>query len=194
MPQLDNLSGKTFSFLTVGDEYKSYKGAAQWRCTCVCGRIVWAPAAGLKNGNAKSCGCTKEISTAGYKVPSFRVYGLYKRRALRRDLAFELTREQFNELIRQNCTYCGVKPSTLLAAPHGGVCQNFSYNGVDRKDNLLGYTVENSVACCKICNRAKSDFSYDEFIAWLDRIVTFRHSQQSHEEVVLCGMADKTAS
>lgn len=40
------------------------------------------------------------------------------------------------------------------------------YNGIDRIDNAKGYTIENSVTCCKRCNFAKRNMSYDEFISW----------------------------
>jgi hypothetical protein len=37
---------------------------------------------------------------------------------------------------------------------------------LDRKDNDLGYTPENVVACCTRCNYAKRDhFTYDELYA-----------------------------
>jgi hypothetical protein len=39
-----------------------------------------------------------------------------------------------------------------------------TYN-LDRKNNLLGYTKENVVVCCKRCNRVKSDIlSYEDFL------------------------------
>lgn len=48
------------------------------------------------------------------------------------------------------------------------------YNGVDRKDNSIGYTIDNCVTACKLCNYAKKAMSYDNFIDWLDRITKFR--------------------
>ena len=44
-------------------------------------------------------------------------------------------------------------------------------NGIDRIDNNIGYTKENSVPCCEICNKAKRDMSYNDFINYLKRIV-----------------------
>jgi hypothetical protein len=46
-------------------------------------------------------------------------------------------------------------------------------NGIDRADNALGYTVENSVSCCKICNIAKRDLTIEEFIFWGKRLGKF---------------------
>lgn len=36
-------------------------------------------------------------------------------------------------------------------------------NGVDRIDNLVGYTDGNCVPCCQSCNIAKNSFSVEEF-------------------------------
>ena len=40
-------------------------------------------------------------------------------------------------LFKSNCFYCGLLNSNVL-------------NGIDRKDNNLPYTYENSVSCCNI--------------------------------------------
>jgi len=36
-------------------------------------------------------------------------------------------------------------------------------SGIDRKDNNLGYTPENSLPCCTLCNMMKRTYSYDNF-------------------------------
>ncbi len=41
---------------------------------------------------------------------------------------------------------------------------------IDRKDNLLGYSKENSLPCCFVCNRAKGNMSYKNFILWIKAI------------------------
>ena len=48
---------------------------------------------------------------------------------------------------------------------------DFIYSGIDRKDNEIGYTLKNCVPCCIICNRAKNSLSFDEFLAWIGRLV-----------------------
>jgi hypothetical protein len=57
-----------------------------------------------------------------------------------------LSLNDFAEIRTDNaCVYCGdILPKT-------------SY-GIDRKDSSLGYIKGNCVACCSICNRAKSNF------------------------------------
>lgn len=51
---------------------------------------------------------------------------------------------------------------------------NYFYNGIDRKDNDIGYVIENCVSCCDECNKAKRNMLYEKWIAYLDRIVAFR--------------------
>ena len=57
------------------------------------------------------------------------------------------------------CSYCG-----RLCDPSIDY-----YNGIDRIDNNIGYTIDNSVSCCKYCNFAKNDFLLDEFLLWIKR-------------------------
>jgi hypothetical protein len=93
----------------------------------------------------------------------------YRRGARDRGLSWELTGEEFDELTSQDCTYCGSAPGTV-AHCEGRNSGEFTYNGLDRVDSGLGYTLENVVTCCQICNRAKSDLPCDEFMAWLGRL------------------------
>jgi len=48
------------------------------------------------------------------------------------------------------------------------------YNGVDRLDSSIGYTVSNCVASCGDANLAKQSLTYDEFIA-LCKEIAARH-------------------
>lgn len=43
----------------------------------------------------------------------------------------------------------------------------FYYQGIDRKDNLKGYSKENCVSCCKRCNRAKDVHNQASFLEWI---------------------------
>ena len=43
-------------------------------------------------------------------------------------------------------------------------------NGIDRIDNNIGYTNENSVPCCKTCNFAKNILSESQFYLWIKKI------------------------
>ena len=93
----------------------------------------------------------------------------YKRSAIDRGIKFELSTDIFKKLIHSDCYYCGVKPKQIV--------NEMLYNGIDRLDNNLGYKFDNCLACCKICNRAKSDISESEFSSYLIRICTLLYPQ-----------------
>lgn len=81
----------------------------------------------------------------------------YASSARKRNLDFELSREHFNSLLVLNCTYCGDSKNI----------------GVDRVDNSIGYTINNSVPCCSICNYMKKDHSLEVFIKHCNLIAEF---------------------
>jgi hypothetical protein len=78
-------------------------------------------------------------------------YNHYIKGAIKRNLAFELTFEQFSDLILKECYYCNHKINTEV-------------NGIDRVNNSLGYTLENCVPCCEVCNRMKFIYDPEYFI------------------------------
>jgi hypothetical protein len=75
--------------------------------------------------------------------------------ARRRGLAFDLTYEQFLALWGQPCAYCGIEIDTI---------------GLDRVDNTAGYTPDNVLPCCSLCNRMKYTMGWDEFLRHIRRI------------------------
>lgn len=83
--------------------------------------------------------------------------------------SFELEEDLFFDLITKNCYYCGAKPMSRRKI---GVEDqaHFWYNGIDRKDSKVGYTPENCVTCCKICNVAKNNMQILEFTSWVKRL------------------------
>ena len=76
----------------------------------------------------------------------------YKAEAKYRHLDFELTREQFDALIKQPCFYCG------------GFTPGKTTNGVDRTNSKRGYVKGNVRSCCRMCNVGKLDYSARAFI------------------------------
>ena len=104
------------------------------------------------------------------------IFKNYKGAAKRRGYVFELTHEQFLVIISSKCVYCGQDPH--MTYRYGGPTSEvdytqFKYNGVDRVDNLEGYTIKNSVSCCKICNNSKNILSTEEWLNWIKRVYNF---------------------
>ena len=92
--------------------------------------------------------------------------------AIERGYSFELSEQDFDNLIFGNCFYCGQEPTE-----HKGDLRlnktnlPFKRNGIDRLDNNLGYTKENCVTSCFKCNKMKSDLNYSDFMEHLNKIV-----------------------
>ena len=85
----------------------------------------------------------------------------YKSRALKKGLEFSLTENEFDTFIKSNCYYC--KKETTMS----------NSNGVDRKDNMVGYTTENCVSCCSECNYMKGSLNDNEFIESCKKIANY---------------------
>ena len=125
----------------------------------------------LVSGHTRSCGCLgiesrmKSPGEAGLNY----VIRFYTRNAEKRCLDWKLTSNQVKELTSKNCFYCGKSPSTKLEK-YMSLNGQYTYNGIDRLDNLKGYTYDNCVSCCQNCNRAKKDFSIEWMIKILSRL------------------------
>lgn len=135
------------------------------RCGCGFERLL--PRTVLKSGKSKCCrACSNARRRArGWNkvrvpdAPLNVVLLAYKNHAKRRGYSFELTSEQFKELMVQNCFYCDAVPSNKAKSPNREI---IFYNGVDRRDNTKGYALGNCVPCCKLCNRMKMDLSEEQ--------------------------------
>lgn len=104
------------------------------------------------------------------------LYYIYGWNATKREYIFELTLEQFREITQSTCFYCGREPEQAYSVSKYSI--PYIYNGVDRRDNEIGYTYENSVACCWMCNKMKNKFSEAEFLEHVNRIHNFQKQGQ----------------
>jgi len=172
MGRFIDLVGKQFERLTVLSRSEdSPWGEVQWRVLCACGVEKVVPGSALRKGRTRSCGCLWAESRKVNRLlePGVRarnqIWANYIRSAQNRGLSWELTSEQFDVLTASPCHYCGVEPLKTYVVKSG----KFTYNGIDRVKNSIGYTETNVVPCCHVCNRAKSDMSYEDFVMWVQR-------------------------
>ena len=106
------------------------------------------------------------------------LFGHYKSMAIYRGLHWDLTKEQFNNLISENCYYCGNTPKeqqSLKRYNKTGI--PVLTNGVDRIDSNKGYSIDNCVPCCTICNRMKLNYSLTDFQQHINQI--YNHMRSS---------------
>ncbi len=96
----------------------------------------------------------------------------YRIGAKKRGYTFDLTREEFAVLTKQDCWYCGVEPAQIRRNGGGKLptLSFYLYNGIDRVDNSVGYTLANCIPCCGACNRMKNVQSGEDFVSRVRKI------------------------
>lgn len=115
---------------------------------------------------AEGAACRGRIKGEGETAKNY-TYTIYKSGAKSRGIEFSLTKEEFLSLVVQPCNYCGALPKNETKNATSG---SFFYNGLDRVDSSMGYSTDNVVPCCIICNKAKSTLSLQEFLEWVSTI------------------------
>jgi hypothetical protein len=173
MAEIKNEEGKTYGYWKVLhiDTARGPSGGVKWVCRCVCGNERSVPGLSLRNGRSKSCGCgVVKIKSSG-ETPYKRVFQVTKTGAEGRGLDFSLSYKDFKEIVHRNCYLCGCEPKdkhysyNRLRYSRGEHEDEYAiFNGIDRVDSSLGYSIENCKACCFVCNRMKTDFSLDFFL------------------------------
>lgn len=149
-----------------------------WNCICSCGAVKTVQGAKLRSGTTKSCGCSKVAHLRRHQTALTKptgvsslnsLYASYKWHAKQRGRVFNLTVDEFTTLTSGNCHYCSAEPAQHYK---GNIRSNgyYVFNGIDRIDNSIGYTVENTRSCCKRCNYAKKAMSEDQFFEWVHRV------------------------
>jgi ribosomal protein L34E len=81
----------------------------------------------------------------------------YIQSARNRNIAFDLTKEQFTEIIELPCYYCAFYKDDEVI-------------GIDRINSDKNYTLDNCVPCCKTCNFMKGTLSKRIFIIQAHKI------------------------
>lgn len=172
------VKGNIFTNLTViGEEpfLKIYKDGTRqffWLCECVCGFQSYYRKSRLNTGKATEClhcAYKKRPQSTLKLTPIEKLYGDLLRSGRNRNYEVTLTIDECGVLVNGDCTYCGTSPRHISYV-RTKQNQNFYGNGIDRRDNTKGYTLENSVSCCKNCNSAKSTLTEDEFSILIAKI------------------------
>lgn len=181
-----DLAGKKFGMVQVLHYTRSINNAAYWKCRCDCGREYeyLGHYFNDKTRIPKNCGCLRGLSVSKAKankdplaVARNNAFWVFRRNAKKRNLKVSITYEQWYELSQGSCFYCGTfRSNTNKVGGDPKFCGRlpFLYNGIDRLDNSIGYTPENSVSCCKNCNFAKHAMSVDDFLSMVKNIYEYR--------------------
>ena len=166
-----DLMGKKFTrLIVVGRAPSDSCGNAYWFVKCDCGsnRTQRVKGYALREGLVKSCKClhheemSKRLSLAPGECAFNECFRNYFCMARKRNLLFELTKEQFRELTQGPCYYCGIEPAQEFKVPSNN--GSYIYNGIDRLNSNLGYAIENCVPACGLHNLMKLDMTVEQFL------------------------------
>lgn len=168
-------AGQKFGRLSiVRFSHKDKKWRRYYLCKCDCGIEKTIHGSSILSGNTKSCGCLakeaghkKRISSNHSEVTAI-ILG-YKRHAEDRGYKWLIPRDAVINIIKKQCFYCGSSPKNLKKTKNS-IGNGLLYSGIDRVDSKKDYTEANVVACCKICNYAKSNMDINEFKEWAIRL------------------------
>ena len=149
------------------DKKRSYNT----RCL-VCNKESWRRWDHFKKG-PKYCKFCKDKMSAK-SSPNSVINSLFsglKSNAKSRDIQVEITKEYFTNKIKENCYYCGDSPIVSQFSKTRNRSKILvSHNGIDRVDSSKGYTIDNIVTCCSICNIMKNKFNEDVFFDKITKI------------------------
>lgn len=172
--------GKRFGKLIVLKRHSS----SEWLLKCDCGKKRISRTSELNSGRVNSCGCIRK-RTDDQRLLTF-AYGRYKGNAKSRNLKFKISKEQFKDLVIQNCHYCGKEPQKAIKTVKRDNKVFFSnMNGVDRVDNNIGYIIDNCVPCCTQCNIAKRQSTVGEFEEWVAKIYEYQQEKKSIKRIYM---------
>lgn len=181
-----DITGQRFGRLTVIERVgRDSTGRARWKCQCDCGNITNVSSRGL-TGGTKSCGCLQREIVGNMQRKDKGVASLnylfdsYQRGAKRRGLLFNLSKDEFAKLTKQDCHYCGKEPSQIYGFEKSN--GYYIYNGIDRLNPQEGYTKENCVPACGDCNFAKQGLTASEFIGLVKRIYIHQKNNGGQDE------------
>jgi hypothetical protein len=164
-----------------------------WLVRCRCGTEANVVIATLQNGHSKSClPCAYKLRATTHKTEEKVLNALWqtafrtkRSEAARRNLVFDLTFNQFQNLSMQNCSYCGIEPckTKLPTASQLMFCPGLvlHYQGLDRINSERGYTLGNTLPCCPQCNTAKLDYAQSEFLEWARRLIKYQDDLLNEE-------------
>ena len=154
-----------------------YVGHKKWKAQCKCGHI-WERTPSRFKIHLDFCRkCDKVDSNEAQKRwrennPKNLKWVDYRSRCKKINRAFELSREQFYDLLGQPCHYCG----------------DISNCGtLDRKDSKAGYTLDNVLPACYLCNMMKRDLTPEAFLNQVNKIAAATPSSIREDSTPPCG-------
>lgn len=174
----NDLIGQRFGKLVVLRRTFNRYNATRWKCQCDCGTIVEIRGSYLRTGHSKSCGCWR--SDWRKKRPYEWLYNRFVKGAQRVNREVSLTYDEFVEFTTlTKCHYCG---TDIHWAKHETSEKKSDAYNLDRKNNDVGYTKDNCVVCCFLCNLIKGKtLSYNEMLLLGDSVSKIHQQRKTYD-------------
>lgn len=112
----------------------------------------------------------KRVDNKGVQTPMNKLYYKYQKSAEKRGYEFNIDEIDFHYIIQKPCQYCGNTHTSREISKAGF---KYEFTGLDRVDNKKGYSINNVIPCCKICNQMKSNFDVDVFKSQINKIYEY---------------------
>lgn len=175
-----DLTGRTFGLWSVREQASNTQaGRTLWRCLCECGQEKPVRTEHLVRGVSTNCGCrrVKKAAESNRKRPYEAIYNALVRQAREYSRSLTLSYEEFVPLTSAHaCSYCGEPLEWSMYSPQKGCGMKHQ---LDRKDNNLGYTLDNVAVCCTSCNYAKgSRYTHEEWVCMTVALKEFRDGRK----------------
>jgi len=102
----------------------------------------------------------------------------YKKSAKHRNIEFELSDNEFMNMIQTSCYYCGN-------------IDNEGCLGIDRIDSSKCYNKDNCVPCCSTCNIMKLNYTKKSFLDKCLSIIEYKYNKYDNLENEIISFFDK---
>lgn len=189
MGKWKDLAGMQFGRLTATSYIGKIAGKTHgyWECKCSCGVVKNIRTQSLLRNHNPSCGCRKkEVDKVRPAIPFGeavlnKLYNQSRRNAQIKNIFYELTKEEYRNIVQNNCIYCGELPKENWNPNSNGY---FLGNGIDRVNNSVGYVLNNCVPCCGVCNVMKMTNTVDEWLSHMVKILEHYNSERN-EDIIM---------
>jgi hypothetical protein len=169
---LEHIGSRAGKLVVIGlgrVQRKAKRNMQLWKCRCDCGKEIEVPPVRITHKIIKSCGCARLKLFS--EMMLHRKFNHYRFDAAKKaKKVFGLTFEEFKSIVSKNCIYCGSPPSHEIKTETVSVF----YGGMDRVDPSKGYTLENKVPCCTLCNMIKWILSKEDFFSHIEKIISYQ--------------------
>ena len=109
-------------------------------------------------------------------IPKTGRYISYKQTAEKRNIDFEITKDEFRNIISKNCFYCN---------SNGVGYYGIGAGGIDRVNSAKSYNLDNCVPCCTTCNIMKLNYTKEAFINKCLMITKYQSKNKNLEEEII---------